>query len=118
MSANPTSPVVDSSKLDTSSFGRAVTSARKQLGWSQKDLASKILKEDGQSITPQYLNDIEHDRRSPSSDQLVQQLATIFSINPDILYGLAGRVPDHVAGNSAGQIEKAFVAFRRELKSK
>jgi transcriptional regulator with XRE-family HTH domain len=118
MPANISPPAVNSSKLDTSSFGRAITSARKQLGWSQKDLAGKILKEDGQSITPQYLNDIEHDRRSPSSDQIVQQLATIFSINPDILYGLAGRVPDHVAGNSAGQIEKAFVAFRQALKGK
>jgi transcriptional regulator with XRE-family HTH domain len=114
---NPSpSPIVDSSKLDTTSFGRAVTSARKQMQWSQKDLAGKILKEDGQSITPQYLNDIEHDRRSPSSDQIVQQLAAVFGINPDILYGLAGRVPDAVAGTSAGQIEKAFVAFRRELK--
>lgn len=118
MSANNPPPTVDRSKLDTSSFGRAVISARKQLGWSQKDLAGKILKEDGQPITPQYLNDIEHDRRSPSSDRIVQQLAMVFGINPDILYGLAGRVPDHVAGNSAGQIEKAFVAFRRELKSK
>jgi transcriptional regulator with XRE-family HTH domain len=109
---------VDTSKLDTSSFGRAITSARKQLGWSQKELARKIHKEDGESITPQYLNDIEHDRRSPSSDHMVRQFATVFGINPDILYGLAGRVPDPVAGKSAGQIEKAFVAFRKELKSK
>ncbi len=118
MPVNISPPTVNSSQLDTSSFGRAVTSARKQLGWSQKELAGKILKEDGQPITPQYLNDIEHDRRSPSSDQIVQQLATIFNINPDILYGLAGRVPDHVAGNSAKQIERAFVAFRQALKGK
>jgi transposase len=28
---------------------------------SQKDLAAKIRKEDGTAISPQYLNDIEHD---------------------------------------------------------
>lgn len=114
--------MVDSSKLDTASFGRAIISARRQLGWSQKDLAAKIRKEDGQPITPQYLNDIEHDRRSPSSDHMVQQLATIFEINADILYWLARRVPDNVTQPGASvtpkQIENAFVAFRRELKGK
>lgn len=117
----PQEPIkVDSSKLDTSSFGRAIISARRQLSWSQKDLAGKILKEDGQPITPQYLNDIEHDRRSPSSDHMVQQLASVFDINPHILYWLARRVPDDLAqpgvNVSPGQIENAFLAFRRELK--
>jgi hypothetical protein len=37
--------------------------ARKKLGISQKNLADRIKKEDGQSISPQYLNDIERDRR-------------------------------------------------------
>ena len=54
--------------VDLTSFGRAVASARKEKQLSQKELAGLIRKEDGQTITPQYLNDIEHDRRSPSSD--------------------------------------------------
>jgi len=104
--------------LDTSSFGRAVASARKKLGLSQKDLAAKIIKEDGEAITPQYLNDIEHDRRSPSSDHMVNQFAEVLQISPDILYWLARRVPDDIARANVGpaEIEKAFAAFRRSLK--
>ena len=107
--------------IDTSSFGRAIANGRKALGMSQKDLASKILKEeDGTAITPQYLNDIEHDRRSPSSDHMVQQLASVLKINKDILYWLAGRVPGDVMNKqkSPEQIERAFTAFRKELKGK
>ena len=44
-------------------FGKAIADARKALKISQKELAYKILKEDGEPITPQYLNDIERDRR-------------------------------------------------------
>jgi len=66
--------------LDLSSFGRAISSARKTLGLSQKELAAKIKKDDGEAITPQYLNDIEHDRRSPQSDHLVREFARVLKI--------------------------------------
>lgn len=106
--------------LDTSSFGRAIASARKELGLSQKDLAKKIHKEDGETITPQYLNDIEHDRRSPSSDHLVKQFSTVLKIKADVLYWLAGRVPSDVMRSTASPelIEKAFAAFRKTMKEK
>ena len=106
--------------LETSSFGRAIASARKELGISQKELASKIIKEEGDAITPQYLNDIEHDKRTPSSDHLVRQFATELKISPDILYWLAGRVPGDIAksGVSPEKISQAFTAFRRALKGK
>jgi len=108
--------------VDTSSFGRAIASARKALQLSQKDLAKKILKEeDGEPITPQYLNDIEHDRRSPSSDHIVKQFAMVLKISPDVLYWLAGRVPGDLLTRqnvSSRQIDQAFMAFRRALKEK
>ena len=56
-------------------FGGAISEARKAKGWALKDLASRVLREDKEAISPQYLNDIEHDRRSPSSDRVVQQFA-------------------------------------------
>lgn len=104
--------------VDTSSFGRAIASARKDLEISQKELASKIRKEDGETITPQYLNDIEHDRRSPSSDHIVMQFSTVLKIKPDILYWLAGRVPSDMTKRRASpeQIEKAFAVFRKSIK--
>jgi hypothetical protein len=46
-----------------------------------KDLASRVLREDAEAISPQYLNDIEHDRRSPSSDRMVQQFADALGID-------------------------------------
>jgi transcriptional regulator with XRE-family HTH domain len=108
--------------VDTSSFGRAIASARKALQLSQKDLAKKIFKEeDGEPITPQYLNDIEHDRRSPSSDHMVKQFATVLKISPNVLYWLAGRVPGDILTRqnvSPQQIDKAFMAFRTALKGK
>jgi transcriptional regulator with XRE-family HTH domain len=106
--------------LDTSSFGRAISSARKDLQMSQKDLASKILKEEGERITPQYLNDIEHDRRSPSSDHMVQQFASVLRISPNVLYLLAARVPGDLARSRATpeQIDNAYTAFRKALKGK
>lgn len=110
-----------SSTIDTSSFGRAIASGRKQLQLSQKELAKKILKEeDSEPITPQYLNDIEHDRRSPSSNHMVKQFASVLNISPDVLYWLAGRVPgDLVQRNvSSERIDKAFAAFRKTLKGK
>jgi transcriptional regulator with XRE-family HTH domain len=107
--------------LDTSSFGRAIASARKELGLSQKDLAARILKEeDGEPITPQYLNDIEHDRRSPSSDHMVKQFASVLRISSNVLYLLARRVPNDLVRTNVSpeQIDHAFTVFRKALKGK
>src|SRR5947209_2240651 len=79
--------------IDMSSFGRAIASARRQKGWSQKELASKIIKEDREPITPQYLNDIEHDRRSPSSDHIVGEFARVLKISPSGLFAALGMLP-------------------------
>jgi transcriptional regulator with XRE-family HTH domain len=106
--------------LDMSSFGRAIASGRKEKGMSQKELAAKIIKEDGQAITPQYLNDIEHDRRSPSSDHLVGEFAKILKIDPLALYAVIGMLPEQdrklVRKSTPDQISQAFVAFRKKLK--
>lgn len=102
------------------SFGGAISSARKKLGWSQKELATKIVREDEEAISPQYLNDIEHDRRSPSSDHMVQQFADVLSIDADWLYYLAGKFPADVRDRklTSQEVSKAMVAFRRDPKRK
>lgn len=99
---------------EPSSFGRAISQARKQKEWALKDLASKILREDGEPISLQYLNDIEHDRRSPSSDRVVQQFADALGIDRDFLYYLAGRFPEDVRQRqlSEKQVAAAMVVFR------
>ncbi|SKA41277.1 transcriptional regulator, XRE family [Enhydrobacter aerosaccus] len=107
--------------LDMSSFGGAVASARKDKGMSQKELAAKIVKEDGQPITPQYLNDIEHDRRSPSSDHMIRQFIKVLEIKEEgVLYGLSGVLPEQdqklVRRATPEKVDAAYVAFRKALK--
>ena len=106
-----------------SSFGSAVSSARKKKGWSQKDLAAKIIKEEDQApITPQYLNDIEHNRRSPSSPHLVKQFARVLDIDAEILFAIIGMLPEKerklVSKSTPGAVGEAFVAFRKKLEGK
>lgn len=102
------------------SFGGAVSVARKKLGLSQKELATKIFREDEEAISPQYLNDIEHDRRSPSSDRMVHQFAEVLNIDADWLYYLAGKFPADVRDRklTPQEVSKAMVAFRRDAKKK
>ena len=106
--------------LDMASFGRAIASARKAKEWSQKELATKIIKEDGQPITPQYLNDIEHDRRSPSSDILIRQFAQVLQVEESALYAISGMIPQKerklIHQATPTQIDQAFIAFRRKLR--
>ena len=100
------------------SFGKTIADARKKLGMSQKELAQKILKEDGQPISPQYLNDIERDRRSPTSDNLIDQFAAALKIDRELLYYWASRVPEDFKPKRAAdeRIVSAYKAFRKEIK--
>lgn len=104
---------------DGVTFGQAISKARKALGLSQKELAARVMKEEGGgSISPQYLNDIEHDRRSPSSGHLIRQFSGILNIPEDYLFALAGRLPDDVRLEAANpdKVVKAFANFRRTLR--
>jgi transcriptional regulator with XRE-family HTH domain len=101
------------------SFGQVISRKRKEKEMSQKVLAAKIKREDGEAISPQYLNDIEHDRRSPSSDLMVQQFAKVLGLDPDYLYYLAGKMPTDIVKKNLPpqQVRKLMVAFRQQLKS-
>jgi transcriptional regulator with XRE-family HTH domain len=101
-------------KETTTTFGQVISRARKDKGWALKDLAARVLREDGEAISPQYLNDIEHDRRSPSSDRMVQQFAEALDIDSDWLYYLAGRFPEDVRMKklSPNEVAHAMLAFR------
>lgn len=103
---------------DGMTFGQAISKARKALGLSQKELAARVMKEEeGGAISPQYLNDIEHDRRSPSSGHLIRQFSGILNIPEDYLFALAGRLPDDLRADSSDpdKVVKAFANFRKTL---
>ena len=98
-------------------FGEAITKARKDKKLSQKQVAAGTRKEDGDAISAQYLNDIEHDRRNPPSEYIVSQLAESLDLDLDYLLFLAGRLPSDMLELSRDRqdISSAMKAFRRNL---
>ena len=107
------------SQPDPVTFGRYIADARKKLQMSQTELASQILREeDDEPISPQYLNDIERDRRNPSSDHLIQQFAKVLKIDADYLSYLAGKLPEEIRRKNLSEdaVKAAFLAFRKPQK--
>lgn len=72
-------------------FGDAVAGRRRVLGFTQRDLASRI------PASPQYVCDIEHGRRSPTTDATIEAIAAALDQSADDLFLLAGRLPPDVA---------------------
>lgn len=102
----------------TASLGQAIVAARKAKGLSQKDLAAAIMKDDDSgAISPQYLNDIEHDRRSPTSDHLIRQFEKVLGIQEGYLFVLAGKIPDEMRrkARDPATVSEAFRVFRKTL---
>jgi transcriptional regulator with XRE-family HTH domain len=98
-------------------FGEFIVDRRKELGLSGREVVAGIRNADGKPISIPYLVDLEHDRRKPSDEVLVQ-MARVLQIDSDLLYFLAGRMPPdlHTKGLKQDQLEAAFKAFRREVK--
>jgi len=97
-------------------FGAILSEARRARGLSQKELAAKVKKEDGQPISAQYLNDIEHDRRNPPAEHLINQMADALDFSRDILCLAAGTIPTdlkRIGTTQPERVEQAFKAFRR-----
>lgn len=101
-------------------FGKLISDKRKALGLSQKDLAARIKKEDGNAISAQYLNDIEHDRRHPPAEYMIEQLARELEFEKNFLCLAAGMIPQDIqdALLKAGpqKVEQVVRVFRRRIK--
>jgi transcriptional regulator with XRE-family HTH domain len=100
-------------------FGQAIASARKAKLLSQKQLAQLIIKEDGKPISPQYLNDIERDRRNPPGDVFISQFAKILEVPEEYFYFLAHQIPPQYRGDAPANpllIQEAFKAFARSYR--
>ena len=108
--------------MPSKSFGQIVSEKRKELGISQKELAEATKKEDGASISAQYLNDIEHDRRDAPNEFIIGQLAKNLKLSKEYLTTAAGLWPqdirDRLAAADPKKVEEALTAFRRVLKDK
>jgi len=108
------------------SFGKIISDARKKADLSQKELAAKVKKEDGRPISPQYLNDIEHDRRNPPGEFLIEQFAKALNLPKDSLMIAAGMLPEEIrklatesiAADKPEQVTEAFKAFRAKIRGR
>jgi transcriptional regulator with XRE-family HTH domain len=99
-------------------FGQVLSAARRTAGLSQRELAARILKEDGAPISPQYLNDLERDRRNPPSSHFLKQFAAVLELPEEYLNFVAGQLPEDLrdASYAPDQVQAAFQAFRRALR--
>lgn len=101
-------------------FGECITRHRKNLGFTQKEVAARIMQDDGKALSVQYLNDIEHGRRGAPPDYVIKQLARVLRLELDVVYFRAGRIPYDIRSRSISddRAAAAFQAFRRTLRRK
>lgn len=87
-----------------------MTQRQVELGWSQKELATRL------QLSPQYVNDIVQDRRNPINPVLLRKIANVMDIDFDVVCFAAGVIPPDMKGNvSIHQIKRAFAAMRTVL---
>jgi transcriptional regulator with XRE-family HTH domain len=97
-------------------FGQVIMEARKKAGRTQKEVAERLRREDGRKVLPPYLNDLEHDRRYPPENSVIDQLAKILGVSADVLYFHANRLSDDLNRAADGaDVQAAFRAFRKAL---
>lgn len=94
-------------------LGQAISEKRKQNRWSLRELADKVTKEDGTTISPQYLNDIEHGNRKPSG-ALIDNLAKALDLDVDYLRILSGIQAEEMNQNPEEAV-RVVKAYRRYL---
>lgn len=114
---------VSKSQPTIRSQGTAIREARISAGLTQRDLAAKIVQENGErGISPAYLNDIEHDRRRPSSSHILTEIARALRMDSDYLLLMAGQVPSEMSSMISRVDERtyrdAFRLFREALRKK
>jgi transcriptional regulator with XRE-family HTH domain len=99
-------------------FGQVIRQARKAGGLTQKAVAERLRRGDGRKVLPPFLNDLEFDRRLPPENAVIEQLAKILTLSPDILYSYAKRVPGDIAQNvDEERIKTAYRAWRAALRT-
>lgn len=98
-------------------IGEIIGTGRRRAGLTLKELAARVLKEDGTPISVSYLNDVEHDRRPPPSPLLLRQLAAALHLSYEYLLFIAGDLPEDLRQGSytPEAVEAAFQAFRKTL---
>lgn len=101
-------------------FGETIREYRLKSRFRQKEVADLVKKENGETITAQYLNDLEHDRRNPPPPFIIEQLASVLNINAYLLYHLAGKIPLDIRSVQTDReaIIRAYKNLHKQLSKK
>lgn len=102
------------------SIGKTIADKRKALGLTLKDLAGLVTKEDGSTVSIQYVSDIEHNHRTPSP-AVLESLAEALGMEVAFLQAVARQAPSSVTDYLAAHPDTAVaveVLFTKALHSK
>jgi len=102
-------------KKEHPTFGRIIAEARRRAGLNLREAAKLIKKEDGESISFQYLSELENDRRNIPSDHIIDEIALAYKVSRNYLYYQAGRIPSDFP---KAVKEKQLDAIYREMRKK
>ena len=90
------------------SFGTLIITARKDKGYSQRDMANNL----GVDFT--YLSKLENDRADYApKEEVIRGLAKNLNLNPEELIFLAGRIPQQYEEILKQNPKEMLVLFRR-----
>ena len=96
-------------------FGKIIFEGRKKKGYTLRECAALILKEDDSPISFPYLNDVENGRRVPS-EHIVRQMSLVLDIPLEYLYFYAEIFPKGLNRRaSQDQIVSAYKSFVKSL---
>ena len=97
-------------------LGKKIMATRLGLGLTLKELASRVRKEDGEAISIQFLNDIEHDRRKPSP-HVAEDIAKALKLDPLYIKALADQPISNRPASSypEDRLQRAIKAYRQQL---
>lgn len=97
------------------SFGKIILEARKKKGYTLRDCAALILKDDNTPISFPYLSDVENGRRLPS-EHIIKQLSVVLELPVEFLYVYAEMFPKGIKINAdQDEIVSAFKTFVKSL---
>lgn len=96
-------------------FSQYLAERRAEKGWTLRRAAAKILTEDGEAISFQYLSGLENGRRNPPSDFIIEQIAKVYEIPAAILYIKARRIPKTLNTEDEKKAERGWSALLKEL---
>ncbi|MCJ7578871.1 MAG: helix-turn-helix domain-containing protein [candidate division Zixibacteria bacterium] len=93
------------------SFGEKIAQLRNKKGWTIREFAKRIMKEDGEPMSPSYLCDIEQGRRKPPALEVIRRMAELLDADFDDLMVSAHRTPPDIK-----QLVQENKMLRRVLK--